>query len=241
MKIILLHGGGFVPRNGNPVDEVRRMSGDFVERCEQEGFEVVIPRSRYSDNSWHAGNRACGMAAKERSPDWEHVIANAPVEAGDSCCVVGISNGGMLALRIAYEFPHLVKAVCSIAGPLMFDVKPFGKAVFPPLLYYHGAADKIVPAGGGLLRSNPSVILTSFGNTLRWWSSLGPRLPDRIREDDSSLRYCFGRNRAVVLKHGGHTWPGGVDTRKGKLGPVADYPANAEIVSFFKTFAGGAS
>jgi polyhydroxybutyrate depolymerase len=70
--------------------------------------------------------------------------------------VVGHSNGGAMALRLACEVPELIAAVTSLAGPFYAEVNACSPRSLPPAVQLiHGTRDRVVPIGGGHLSVGP--------------------------------------------------------------------------------------
>lgn len=149
--ILMLHGGG-----GN----ARHFQRDT-------NFEAQARRSRfrlaYVDGSpirlggaralaWNAG-RCCGPPA-ERGADDAGVLV-AVIKAARSrglvgeapVWILGHSNGGMMAYRMACEHGALISGVMVMAGTLMVDRCAGARGV--SVLHIHGDADRNVPTGGG--------------------------------------------------------------------------------------------
>jgi pimeloyl-ACP methyl ester carboxylesterase len=62
--------------------------------------------------------------------------------------LVGVSNGGMMAYRMAAEAPELFKAVAVVSAVL--DVPPENVKAAMPVLHIHGSDDPFIPFLGGI-------------------------------------------------------------------------------------------
>lgn len=140
--------------------------------------------------------------------------------------VAGISNGGMMAQRLACEYPDRVAVIATVAGSMPEGLagrcKP-SKAV--PVMVIHGTQDPIVPWEGG-----PVAGFEDFGKvlsvrgTVAFWvannrcrtNPVTSKEPDGDPADGTQVRKelfldCADQKEValVSVEGGGHTWPGG--------------------------------
>ncbi|MDB6071769.1 MAG: family carbohydrate esterase [Verrucomicrobiales bacterium] len=138
----------------------------------------------------------------------------------DRIFAVGLSNGGMMAYRLAAEMSDRIAAIAAVGGTLAVADPHPGRPV--PVIHFHGTADRIVPyagpAKGNFLRTS----FFSVPETIRVWVGLnGCRTGPAVREitdrfqDGTSVRVSTWSGAPsgaeVVLVDvvgGGHTWPG---------------------------------
>ena len=167
---------------------------------------------------------------------------------------IGISNGGMMSLRLACEAADLFAGVGAVAAnmpkALAADCRPSAPV---SVIVINGTEDPIVPYRGGgvrFMRVMRFGEVLSTDETMSLWARLngcGPAappvtLPDRDPGDDSrAVRIDYGgcrgaRLRLVRVEGGGHTWPGGLQFMPGLLiGTVnRDIDAGQEAWTFFK-------
>ncbi|QDV39038.1 alpha/beta hydrolase family esterase [Tautonia plasticadhaerens] len=157
--------------------------------------------------------------------------------------VVGHSNGGAMALRLAAERSGSFAAVASVAALRYVDPPVGARAV--PILALFGGADPLLPTEGGLsilpweVRRTPEVL----PELKRWAEGLGcPTHGFTFEHFDTVHSYTFppgrgGASLSMVLLDGhGHAWPGG-RARPGEamlIGPRTDaVDATALIWDFF--------
>ena len=141
--------------------------------------------------------------------------------------VVGTSNGGMMALRMAIEAPAWTTAVGAIvaAMPARSECAPPRRAV--PVIFVNGTADPLVPFDGGAVGTRfgagdaRGTVLAATTSALQWARLAGANatpavvaLPDRTTEDDSTVTQSTWTTRdghpAVRLLRvdgGGHSEP----------------------------------
>lgn len=157
----------------------------------------------------------------------------------------GLSNGGMMCYRLAAELPDRFAAVASVAGTMTKDCRPQRPI---PILHFHGTADRIVPMDGPALGVPDFLQLHSVDETMRIWTRVNgcPEQPQQVDLPDTAddgmtvQRRTWGPGRdgaevvLLVIKGGGHTWPGR-DPRLELLGPgTRDINANDLIWEFFQ-------
>ena len=137
--------------------------------------------------------------------------------------VVGTSNGGNMALRLAIERPQQLGGVAAIvaAMPAKSECPPPTRPI--NVLFMNGTADPVLPYQGGAVGAGPSfrgTVLSTAQSVDLWRGLNGSRdrpqhfkLPDLDRNDGSRVdRYLWsGQSRAEVILYrvngGGHTAP----------------------------------
>lgn len=141
--VLVLHGGG------NTVDDTVKTTG-FDREAAAGDFIVAYPEG--TRREWNAGN-CCG-SAPERKPDdvgfllqvLDRIEAEHRVDAS-RVFVAGVSNGAMMAYRLACEHADRVAAVGSVAGAVVIDDCRPSRPV--SVLEIHGTEDPLVPYQGG--------------------------------------------------------------------------------------------
>lgn len=144
--VVVLHGGG-----GNGGTMLARWAG----QARAAGLIIAAPDGigRRSDmGTWNAGG-CCGEATTQDVDDVGFVGAviddvqkHVPVDRR-RVYVVGFSNGGMLAHRVAATLGPHVAAAAIVSGAIFGDEPRPVSAV--PLLIIHGEKDDVVPFDGG--------------------------------------------------------------------------------------------
>lgn len=151
--VVVLHGAF------NTADGIEKHTG-FSEVADREGFIVAYPNGigLFSlFRHWNAGF-CCGKAMKKEIDDVGFVLRVVDDVAGgfavdpERIYVVGHSNGGMLAYRIAATRPQRVAAVAVFGGAIGGTPKGAGQPeTVPaplqpvPILIAHGRADESIP------------------------------------------------------------------------------------------------
>ena len=146
--VIALHGGG-----GNGAQLAK--SAGLIDEAAKEGFVLALPEgsSRFGKlETWNAGG-CCAYAMREKIDDIGFIRAlidelerTQPVDAKRSY-VVGMSNGGMMAERVAIELGDRIAGAAVFVGAL-FGNEPRPVAAVP-MLIVNAEKDEQVPIAGG--------------------------------------------------------------------------------------------
>jgi polyhydroxybutyrate depolymerase len=142
--VVVLHGGFGV------ADGAAKQTG-FDAQAERGKFLVVYPQGIL--RSWNAGI-CCGPAMKNNVDDVRFITTLLDRLEADyridtrRVYATGISNGGMMAYRLACEAPDRFAAIAPVAATLTIS------GCRPPqpvsLLHIHGMEDGNVPFAGGV-------------------------------------------------------------------------------------------
>lgn len=152
---VVLHGSNQVGR------VQRRFSGrTFDALAARTGGVVLYPDAyRLRWNDARRGLRAAARRAGVDDVGFVHALIDRAVAAGEADAarvfVVGYSNGGQLAMRIAAEAPEGIAGVVAIAAsrPVDGEFLALDVPLHPiPMLFLHGTADPIAPYAGGVVR-----------------------------------------------------------------------------------------
>lgn len=239
----------------------------LLRASDEYGFATLLPAGTGPSDeflTWNAG-RCCGHAARRQVDDvgflrrlLDDALGRWPIDPR-RVYAVGISNGGMMAYRLAAEVSSRVAAIASVAGALVCEPEPLHRAV--PVVHFHGTQDDFVPyAGGRGARSLRRVDFPSVEATLTGWQKAcgleareaaevlfsGPERTSAgewIPQSDKGIRvarYVHAQHQgtdAIVeirIDGGGHTWPG-VAPPLPFMGPtVMSVSANELIWKFFQ-------
>jgi polyhydroxybutyrate depolymerase len=132
-----------------------------------------------------------------------------------------MSNGAMMAYRLASEMADVFAAIAPVAGTMGTEACNPSQGV--SVIHFHGSDDEFVPVEGGVGRRSVSgTHHFSLAHTIRAWveangcpsQPLTETMPG-LRDDSTTIvRSSYGPGRSgtevvVYLIHGaGHTWPG---------------------------------
>jgi polyhydroxybutyrate depolymerase len=240
--VLVFHGG-----TGNAKSAIR-MSG-FNEVADQKGFIVVYPNGtgRLSSDkllTWNGGT-CCGYAQEKNIDDVGFVraiIADLQSVVNidtDRIYATGMSNGGILAYRLACEAADLIAAVAPVAGTLNFSPCDPSRPV--SVIDFHGTADQhILYEGGFGPESLVNVNFTSVTNSVEFWITIdGCNLQPRAHSFDDiqheTWTGCEGSTdvELYTIIGGGHAWPGGQGGWTGADQPTDTISASQLIWEFF--------
>ncbi len=250
--VLILHGGR------GTAAQMRRYTG-FDALAAKEGILAVYPQG--IGGQWNDGRPEIGILNRPaaETDDVEFLLALVDNLVGHGLAdpkrvyAAGISNGAMMAMRLACEHPGRIAAIAVVAGnqPVNAECDPQTPV---PALFFHGTSDRFIPYAGGDILQWANVDrgkVLSANETVGLWRNINGctgeprklRLADGTRKgglvvDKVTFEPCAGaRVERFITRGGGHAWPGA------KQGPAADdilgpagndLDANVEIWNFFK-------
>src|SRR6185312_7231325 len=155
--VVVLHGGG-----GN-AESAAKMTG-FDAEADKEGFIAVYPNGTdesrplmnlfgKSFRTWNAGG-CCGFARDNAIDDVGVIrpVVTAGIKDNGAdpkrVYATGISNGGMMAYRLACEASDVFAAVAPVSA--IQDVQDCKPAHPVAIFHIHGEKDENVPTDGGV-------------------------------------------------------------------------------------------
>lgn len=199
----------------------------FDEVAKAENFIVVYPDGLY--NNWDFG---AGLLTPDGMIDVDdvgyltHVVETLQADYNIDPArvfVAGMSNGAVMAYRLACEAPDIFQAVAGVAaGIFTMAVQNCGQPI--SVLFIQGSEDRIIPWDGTILEGQ--YVGLSAADSLSFWTQLNgcntltdaviqTTLPDTDKEDGSMVRHISvadcAENTQVqfyAVVGGGHTWPG---------------------------------
>jgi polyhydroxybutyrate depolymerase len=236
--VVVLHGGG-----GNGPAAARQTR--FNAEADRQGFMIAYPdgtdRARpvmallgkKGSLTWNAG-RCCGYAMDNQIDDVAFIRAMVDAIAHEfpidrrRIYATGISNGAMMAYRLACEASDIFAAVGSVSGPLVTNRCAPGNPV--AVIHVHGTDDGYVPEKGGVGPKWRGLNYPSVQDTISFWVAANGcgREPKRSQPvaGVELVEYGGCRNGTAVayysIKGGGHAWPGG-----DRMAFFLDAPSNA--------------
>jgi polyhydroxybutyrate depolymerase len=166
-----------------------------------------------------------------------------------------MSNGGMMAHRLAAQASDLIAAIAPVAGGMVVPTIRSSRAV--AVMHIHSVDDPRALYGGGLGLPFPMTKSQEFHPNIdrmiaKWVNHDGcaaePTIVDRRSDHDArghtATKYVYSKCRdgaEVVLwklTGAGHVWPGGKQKVMERiLGPSTDIvDANQEMWNFFSRF-----
>lgn len=253
--VLAFHGGG-----GHAEFMADDARYGLLSKAREAGFVVAfpnghsrLPRGRLA--TWNAGG-CCGDARDRNSDDVgfsRAVVADVSRQVAidrQRVFATGMSNGAMMAYRLACEAADLVRAVAAVAGTEAVTTCRPARPV--PVLHIHARNDTHVLFDGGAgpdaFRDASKVMdFVSVPETVKRWVGRNAcqTQPERTLERPGAWceRYRGCRDGATVqlcvTAAGGHSWPGAEAVRHGKENASQALDASEAIWTFFSEVSGG--
>ncbi len=254
--VFVLHGGG-----GKAKGMIRLTRARFNQLANRDGFIVVYPNGY--KKSWNDGARdTLGVARKLNIDDvkfFSDMIGDLeqklPVNQS-KIFACGISNGGFMVQRLAFELPNKIKGIGIVAANLSVvqSQKPNPKLPVP-VMFINGTSDPLVPFKGGFVTvlNNQRGEVLSVEQSIERWLEINecegePNVyiyPNKDKKDACSAvrkTWINPENKkqkvvAITVDNGGHTWPGGKQYLPARLvgNTCNDFNGCDEIWNFFKS------
>jgi polyhydroxybutyrate depolymerase len=196
------------------------------------GFVVVYPEGIYQ--SWNAGN-CCGDAQSRNVDDVSFIrqLINRLVQEGHidpkRVFVTGLSNGGMMAHRLACELSDRIAAVASVSGALVTAACNPARPI--SILEIHGTKDTIVPFDGGVAVGATSI--PPMTSIMARWAGIdgcsgGSRVTQSGTTKTTEWKTCRGGSVVVLdaVIGAGHEW-------FGQVGVLGEAQATRIVWDFF--------
>jgi polyhydroxybutyrate depolymerase len=222
-------------------------------KADAAGFLAVYPdgTGSRSEYLWNGGH-CCGSAVRDQVDDVAFVAALLDDLAGTHAVdpkrvfATGMSNGAIMAYRLAAELSDRISAIAPVAGSLGVEVSRPVRPV--SVLHVHGTRDEYVPFAGGrgprtIFPADHPSAAESIG---AWVTANGCAAEPTVdvladgRDGLKVTRRTHGGGREgsevalVVVEGGGHTWPGRKSPAKA-LGPsTLAVSANDLMWEFFQ-------
>lgn len=123
----------------------------FAEAAKRHGFAVVFPRGR--SLLWNDGRKA-GWGSGADDVGFLNRLARELVARGtadqERLYLVGVSNGGMMALRLLCEAPEAFAGIATIIASMPEAVGARCRSGLPmSVIMFNGTADPVIPYRGG--------------------------------------------------------------------------------------------
>jgi len=247
--VIVYHGG-----LGSP-QRIAAQTG-FTAVADRNGFAVAYPASIDHWNDGRDSTAQFGDDTAFTSALIDHLVATAGVDRR-RVYVTGVSNGGMMVLRLACERADAIAAFAAVAASFpdtyMSRCRP---ARSVPIMIIHGRDDRLIPEEGATIPGGNlrlGGIIQPLRDTLEFWRKhdrceqkpTTRNLPD-TSDDGTTVQVTEYSGCApdvavtfVDIIGGGHTWPG---ARVNPVGQVSgrvsrDIDGTQFIWDFFRKYA----
>jgi polyhydroxybutyrate depolymerase len=218
--VLVFHGGGGTAKGA------ARQYG-FNQLADARGFVVVYPDG--VDRRWNDGRGTTGQPWLNTvlvddvgfvSATIDRLRNALPIDAR-RVYATGMSNGAIMAYRLASELSDRIAAIAPVSGPMGTEKCSPRRPV--PVLHFHGTNDEFAPFKGG--KGEKSLSGTDFYSVEHsiqaWVRANGCKaepatveLPDKAKDGTRVTRKTYGGGKdgaevvLVVIEGGGHTWPG---------------------------------
>jgi polyhydroxybutyrate depolymerase len=245
--VIGLHGGGAL--SWYSLEQVSQL----ISKSNSSGFLLVYPEGfKYLGiRTWNGGG-CCGDAVLNNIDD-VGFISNL-IDTLESqynidttrIYATGISNGAIMAYRLACELSHRIAAIAPVAGTLEDTLYTCNPSRPVPIIQFHSVLDSNIYMQGGVGQGASGYRFNPINYGLQKFSAY-----NNCTQDSDSSYYIVGStfyykkrwhgcncNAEEILYltgDGGHSWPGGQQgTYVGADSPSSIINANDSIWNFFQ-------
>lgn len=210
------------------------------------GFVLVVPSSEGA--TWNDGR-----SSTSGGPDdvafvlaLKALLVSEGLLASARCFAAGMSNGGMMTIRLAVDAPSAFLAFCAVVANLPSDYVTQATASAKVKIYFiHGTLDPLMPFDGGVIPggagdsvlssaltaarfrlklTSPTLVQTDFDNV----SGDGTAIQRRVWTDSGDGTVV----QYDIVANGTHRWPG--VKYDGPLPGITTFElSNADIMAFF--------
>lgn len=219
--LLVLHGGG-----GDAAFMARVTRFDAL--AQRDGFIVAYPQG--INGNWNDGRPELDNGVDDVgfiAAVIDALVAEYPID-GARIYATGLSNGGQMCFRLAFDLGDRIAAIAPVAALLSESLAVRPRPSPMPALVIFGRDDPITPfeggtvGGAGLRRGD----VLSADATGEFWISVNradatpliETLPDRdaldgtraSRARHAPLAAGAAEFQFITIEGGGHTWPGGV-------------------------------
>ena len=210
----------------------------FSAKADAEGFIVVYPQGLTTGAIPYTHFNAWMLSSPEPNDVGFITTLLDALEAQlcidqDRVFSTGMSNGGMMSVRLACSLSGRIAAIAPVTGsyfpPMALNLNPSevcGDTTAVPFIGFHGTADATVPFNGGFggVTGTTNFRLpidnsTPTEDVIADWSThngcAGARQESQVSAEVRLVQYGACNLGAIVQLYavdgGGHTWPGAVD------------------------------
>jgi polyhydroxybutyrate depolymerase len=237
--VIALHGTG-----GSALQ--MEASYGLTEKADRENYVIVYPDGVRGTGilgirSWNAG-ACCDYAMYNQINDVVFIqeVIDKLITAFHinhrRVYIIGMSNGGMMAYRLACELSEKIAAIGVVSATMIMD-RPCQPQRSMPILHIHSQLDSKVPLAGGI--GIGGYDFPKVDSVMNVWSSLNSCSEPTTVENVDVVHTKWACDRSVLERYvtydGGHSWPGATRTDRGDV-PSRAINANDVIWSFLEKF-----
>ncbi len=245
--VIVLHGG---LGNGRHVAD----QTGLINYVDKDKFIAVFPDGK--DTHWNDGRSTTSSGLDDVAFLRELITNIVKKSAGDPkrVFIAGISNGGMMALRMGCDAADVVTAIGAVAANMPADLVDRCRPTRPvPVVLFNGTKDQIVPWSGGHVATSkvydtPGGDVISSIDTFGMWSRLdgcGEQTIDTIpgtHVNRHASKGCRSGSEVTLyaIDGGGHNWPGRVPQSRFERAiggfVTTEISATVLLIQFFRQY-----
>jgi len=258
--VILLHGNRGSANQVIGRSIIKSPQKIWLDLAEQHKFIVVVPNGNKGPEG-HKGWNDCRTDAVGNPSSNDVLFISRLLQKVKTkykhdpkkVYVAGISNGGIMANRLAMEIPNKITAFASVVSSMPVNSSCVDSSVPISALYMNGTHDPLLPYKGGHIKSERGVV-KSTDQCIDYWiernktsdTAIETSFNDFDANDESTaVKYLYkngANNTEVVLYkilNGGHTEPSLTQHYRGLYKKIVgnqnkDFEMADEIWAFFK-------
>lgn len=194
----------------------------FSIKADEAGFVAVYPEGvarngPYRIRTWNAGT-CCDFAMQNNINDVAFISRLIDEMTGQyhidkkRVYVTGMSNGGMLAYRLAAELPGKIAAIAPVSSTMVYHPST-GQSRPVPILHLHSYQDRIVPYAGG--SDQLGYYFPPVDSVLRVWAQRNNCTPEpTVLVSDgqyTQMQWTNAQGNVMIMHYvtqdGSHAWP----------------------------------
>lgn len=220
----------------------------FTQKAGKENFIVVYPEGVAGSGilalrSWNAGS-CCDEAMYRQIDDVKFIsqlittLTSRYNIDGKRIYITGMSNGAMMAYRLACELPDKIAAIAPVSGTLL-TTQPCQPGKQVAVLHIHSLADTKVPYKGG--KGLAGYYFAPVDSGLHVWQVNDICLTAPVQQvypTYTITEWSNQQNKVFVSSYittdGGHAWPGGLKSTSRADTPSTAFVATDVIWNFFR-------
>jgi len=258
--VVLLHGNTGSSDQSLGLTNAKSPQKVWLSIAEQNNFILVVPNGSLGSTERRGWND-CRNDAEGQPPMndvlfIDQLLGKVQTDYGyntGKVFIAGVSNGGIMALRLAMEIPEKITAFSAVIASMPENSECINSTVPISALFMNGTDDPIIPYEGGQVPGNRGKVKSTEESMAYWIDRNGTSespivgiIPDRNTDDDCTAErflYTNGTNNTEValykITNGGHTEPS-ISERYSNIylsivgNQNADFEMAAKIWAFFK-------
>lgn len=198
------------------------------------------------------GGNCCGYAMNEKVDDVAFTrallddLAKMVKVDPKRVYATGMSNGGIMAYKLASDLSDRIAAIAPVGGPMGTETCNPKRPV--PVIHFHGVNDEFAPFKGGKGKGVSGTNFFSVEHSINAWVKANAckdepvltKVDDKAKDGTTATIKTYGDGNdgaevvLVVIDGMGHTWPGQVPLVKFLGKSTRNVSANEMMWEFFK-------